>query len=65
MTSPTQSSSSPGPSPLVQAHPFDQPLHYYLSRAIEGHAQITAAIASHLAKDDDERQAVAATRSPG
>lgn len=56
-------SSSQAPSTLVAAHPFTHPLHWYLSKAVEGHAQIVAAITDHGEHDEAKRAAAAAAAS--
>lgn len=53
MTQPTPGSSSRGPKTLVSVHPFPEPLHTYLSKAIDGHAAIVAAIVNHGQADQE------------
>jgi hypothetical protein len=50
----TRNSSLPAPSTLIRQEPYPHPLHEYLSKAVQGHHQIVAAIVNH-AEDNHER----------
>jgi hypothetical protein len=49
MTPVTRSSSSKVPDTLISQHPYPEPLHEYLSKAVRGHAEIAAKVADDQA----------------